>query len=212
MQRALRRFYDRLATPLPVWNRWVLGLAVIPLALSFSMPLWNIRMTAPQYPDGLSVDIYAHTIEGGNQGRDLNEINTLNHYIGMHKIDRGELTDLNWIPFAIGALMLLTLRVAVIGDGRAILDLAVLTAYFSLFSAARFAFRLYTYGHNLDPSAPIHMDPFTPAILGTKQIANFTASSYPRGATFLIGGFAIAVMLIAVLHLLRPPQRRAAPG
>ena len=211
MQPALRSFYHRLATPLPLWSRWVLGVAVIPLALSFTMPLWNIRMTAPQYPDGLSVDIYAHTIEGGNQGRDLNEINTLNHYIGMHKIDRGELSDLDWIPFAIGALVLLTLRVAVIGDGRAILDLAVLTGYFTLFSAARFAFRLYSYGHNLDPTAPIRMDPFTPAILGTKQIANFTASSYPRGASFLIGGFAAVVVGIAALHLLRASPRPA-PG
>jgi hypothetical protein len=207
MQPALRSFYHRLAAPLPLWSRWVLGVAVIPLALSFTMPLWNIRMTAPQYPDGLSVDIYAHTIEGGNQGRDLNEINTLNHYIGMHKIDRGELSDLDWIPFAIGALVLLTLRVAVIGDGRAILDLAVLTGYFTLFSAARFAFRLYSYGHNLDPTAPIRMDPFTPAILGTKQIANFTASSYPRGASFLIGGFAAVVVGIAALHLLRASPR-----
>ena len=88
---------------------------------------------------------------------------------------------------------------------RHLLDLAVLPIYFGAFSAARFVFQLYNYGHNLDPSAPIRMEGFTPAIFGTKQIANFTTSSYPRGATFLIGAFATTVALVALWHVLRPP-------
>jgi hypothetical protein len=211
MQDALRRFQSRLAAPLSPASRWLLALAVIPLAASFALPLWNIRMKAPQYPDGLELDIYAYTIEGGNQGRDLAEINTLNHYIGMRKIDRGELSDLDWIPFAMGALALLTLRAVVMGDGRAILDLAALTVYFSLFSAARFAFKLYSYGHNLDPTAPIRMEPFSPAILGSKDVANFTTWSYPRGATFLIGAFASTVVLLTLWHLLRRSRPLASP-
>jgi hypothetical protein len=197
----LSRFYTILAQPLAPWSRLLLLALVIPLVLSWLQPLWSIRMFAPQYPAGLQLDIYAYTVEGGNEGRDLPEINTLNHYIGMHKIDRGELTDLDWIPFALGALMLLTLRVAAIGDVRSLIDLAVLTFYFSLFSAGRFVFKLYSYGHNLDPHAPIHMDPFTPAILGAKQVANFTTWSYPRGGTYLIGFFAAAIVLLTVWHL-----------
>lgn len=107
--------------------------------------------------------------------------------------------------------MLLTLRVAAIGDVRSLVDLAVLTFYFSVFSAGRFAFKLYTYGHNLDPHAPIHMDPFTPAILGTKQIANFTISSYPRGGTYLVALFASAVVLLTLWHL-RSVVRPATPA
>jgi len=131
----------------------------------------------------------------------------------MHKIERGELTDLDWIPFAIGALALVTLRVAVIGDVRSLMDLAALTFYFSIFSAGRFAFKFYTYGHNLDPHAPIHMDPFTPAILGTKQIANFTTSSFPREDTYLIAVFASTVMLLTLWNLrsvVRPASRAVA--
>jgi hypothetical protein len=203
MRERIDRFYELLGRPIAFWSRWVLGLAVVPLALSLTQPLWNIRMLAPQYPKGLELDIYAHTIEGGNGGQDLVEINTLNHYIGMKKLEKVDFTDLEWIPFAIGGLALLALRAAAIGDVRALVDLAVLTVYFGLFSAARFAFMLYTYGHNLDPRAPIRMEPFTPAILGTKQIANFETASYPRGASYLIALFGAVVAGLTFWHLLR---------
>ena len=77
MKDSIDRFYRRLGLPIEFWSRWVLGLAILPLLASFAFPLWNIHMHAPQYPNGLQLDIYAHTIEGGNQGNDLNEINTL---------------------------------------------------------------------------------------------------------------------------------------
>jgi len=210
MRERIHRFQELLGRPIAFWSRWALGLAVVPLALSFTQPLWNIRMLAPQYPKGLELDIYAHTIEGGNGGQDLVEINTLNHYIGMKKLEKVDFTDLEWIPFAIGVLALLALRVAAIGDVRSLVDLAVLSVYFGLFSAARFAFMLYTYGHNLDPHAPIRMEPFTPAILGTKQIANFSTASYPRGASYLIGLFGLVVALLAAWHLLRALRRARA--
>lgn len=209
MLNTLDRFWNALPRPITPVARALLALAVIPLVLSFTQPLWNIQMFAPQYPKGLQLDIYAYTIKAGNDGTDLQEINTLNHYIGMRKLDRAEFTDLTWIPFAIGALALLTLRVAAIGDVRSLLDLAVLTLYFSAFSAARFIFQLYTYGHELDPTAPIKMEGFMPAIIGTKQIANFTTSSWPRGASFLIGLFAATVVVCAVWQVFRPSQEAA---
>jgi hypothetical protein len=213
MKDAIDRFYRRLGLPIQLWSRWMLGLAIIPLLASFAFPLWNIRMLAPQYPKGLELDIYAHTIVGGNQGNDLNEINTLNHYIGMRKLDRAHFADLDWMPFAIGALALLALRIAAIGDVRSLIDLSVLTLYFLGFSAARFAFQLYEYGHDLDPSAPIEMAPFMPPIFGTQQIANFTTASYPRGATFLLGLFAAIVCGLALWHAWRAARLPVrAPG
>ncbi len=110
----MERFYDFLSTPLLPRARIVLGLLIIPLALSFLFPLWQIRMSAPQYPEGLSIDIYAHKIIGGHDGVDLREINILNHYIGMKTINRADLSDLDWIPFTLGFLGILTSRCAVI--------------------------------------------------------------------------------------------------
>ncbi len=192
MQNRIDHFYRVMSRPIVFPSRWLLGLLVIPLALSFTAPLWTMRFEAPQYPKGLGFEIYSYTVEG-----DIQEINTLNHYIGMTHLDRASLSDLDWLPFALGALILLSLRVSAIGDLRSLVDLVVLFSYFSVFSMARFAYQLYVYGHNLNPKAPITVDPFTPAIFGTKQVANFTTHSYPAGGTFWIGLFAMG--LIGVL-------------
>jgi len=177
-----QRFEQSLGEPLLPRSRVVLALSVVALALTFTAPLWSMDFSAPQYPQGLSLSIFAHTVTG-----DLQEINTLNHYIGMHRIDRAELSDLDWIPFGIGMLAILCLRVAAIGDLRSLVDLSVLFLYFSAFSGARFVYKLYVFGHDLDPKAPFEVDPFTPAILGTKQIANFTTTSLPAlGSLWLV--------------------------
>jgi hypothetical protein len=158
-------------------------------------------MKAPQYPKGLSLDIYAHKIESGHEGRDLAEINTLNHYIGMKKIDRAELSDLDWIPFALAALVLLTLRCAVIGNVRALVDLFVTASFVALFSMGRFVYKLYVFGHNLDPKAPIDVKPFTPAIFGDKQIANFHTEAWPQLGSVYIGLFLTGLAAVMVWHL-----------
>lgn len=192
-----------LREPLVPRSRIVLAALVVVLGLSLSAPLWSMDFRAPQYPAGLHLSIYAHTVTG-----DINEINTLNHYIGMARIDRAALSDLDWIPFALGALSLLCLRVAAVGDLRSLVDLFVLFSYFSVFSFARFAYRLHVFGHELDPRAPFTVEPFTPAILGTKQIANFTTTSLPAAGTGTMGVFAIglvAVLAWNLVELARPP-------
>lgn len=197
----LDRFYGFLDRPLALWSRGVLLVLVIPLALAFTQPLWRISMEAPQYPKGLWLEIYAHKVDAGNNGQHLDEINNLNHYIGMHKIDRAALTDLDWIPFALGALVLLTLRVAAIGNVRMLLDLLVLAGYITGFAGARFVYRMWVFGHQLDPKAPVHVDPFMPTLFGTKQIANFTTHSFPQIGTVLVGAFLGGLLLVMAWHL-----------
>lgn len=198
----LSYFYAFLDRPLFGWARVALLVLVIPLAFAFSQPLWKISLRATQYPNGLWMEIYTHKVEGGNGGQHIKEINTLNHYIGMHKIDRAELSDLDWIPFAVGLLIVLALRCAVIGNIRALVDLAVLTGYVTVFAFGRFIYKLYVFGHNLDPSAPLRVKPFTPAIFGTKQIANFTTTSMPQLGSLLVGIFATGVLGLLAWHLI----------
>ncbi|MBS1118285.1 MAG: hypothetical protein H6Q90_513 [Deltaproteobacteria bacterium] len=202
MQLALSKFYSFLDRPLFLWSRLILLVITVPLILAFTQPLWKISMTAPQYPNGLYMEIYGHKIEGGNHGNDIKEINTLNHYIGMHKIDRAELSDLDWIPFALGLLIVLTLRCAAIGNVRALVDLAVIGGYISLFAFGKFVYKLYVFGHNLDPDAPFKLEPFTPAIFGTKQIANFSTESYPQLGSIYLGIFFTGVLGVLGWHLI----------
>jgi hypothetical protein len=205
MQGSDGRFHALMTEPLVPWTRLLLLGLVIPLALSFTQPLWNIHLVAPQSSQSLDLDIYAHTIEG-----DIGEINTLNFSIGMARIDRRAFSDLDWIPFAMGALILLTLRVAAVGDVRSLIDLTVLLFYFSVFSMSRFYYTLYGFGHNLAPNATVEVEPFTPAMFGTQQIADITTSSYPQSATWLIGVFALGVVFLTVWHVVRGLRVRTA--
>lgn len=201
MKIMLNEFYAFLARPMKNQARVVLALLVVPLVMAFSQPLWQISMTAPQYLEGLYMDIYAYKLEGGNDGQHITEINTLNHYIGMRKLDAAAAADLDWIPFALGALVLLALRAAAIGTIRDLLDLVVVTGYVSVFAFGRFVYRLWVFGHDLDPHAPVKVKPFMPVILGHKTVANFETYSYPQAGSFLLGTFALGVVVLAVWHL-----------
>ncbi len=195
------RFEDFLGTPIQFRSRILLALLVIPLVLSFTQPLWRIAMEAPQYPAGLYMDVYAYKLGAGHGGHDIDEINELNHYIGMQKIEQSSFADLNWIPFALGFIVILTLRAAVIGNVRTLIDLSVLTAYVTAFAFARFVYQLYVFGHDLDPHAPVNIAPFMPVVLGTKQVANFTTHSLPRSGSGLMGVFALGLFVITAWHL-----------
>src|SRR5262249_36972594 len=155
--------------------------------LGLMLPLWRIKMEAPQYPHGLEVDIYAYTIQGGHDGNDLREINILNHYIGMKRIERAELTDLDWLPFGFGLLGVLLLRLAAVGTVRRLMVLSVLAASFPGFPLGLFAYKLYSSGHTLSPEPPVKRDPFMPGLLGTKHLENFTTPPGPAVGTYLIG-------------------------
>jgi hypothetical protein len=195
------RFQQFLNEPIKFGARIVLAALVIPLALSFSQPLWRIRLHAPQYPSGLQMDIYAHTLTGGHDGHDIEEINELNHYIGMHRIDRAAFQDLDWLPFAIGLMALLTLRTAAIGNVRTLIDLLVLIGYVSAFAFVRFVYKLYVFGHDLDPHAALKIKPFMPVVVGTKQIANFTTESMPNFGSLFMGIFVTGVLAVTIWHL-----------
>ncbi len=206
----LTKFYEFLSQPMMPRARIVLALMVIPLGLAFSAPLWRISMVAPQYPQGLAMDVYAYKLAGGNEGQDIKEINVLNHYIGMRKIDATSFADLDWIPFALGAIALVCLRCAALGTVRDLIDLLVVTGYVSVFAFGRFVYRLWVFGHDLDPHAPVKVKPFMPVVLGHATVANFETYSYPQLGSWLMLAFVCGVAAIAVWHLAIGRQRAKA--
>lgn len=167
----------------------VVALALIP---ALFLPVWEITLHAPQYPDGLTVEIFAHTVTG-----DLQEVNTLNHYIGMKEISPDEFPEFNFIPFfllrflafALLAFVVARMPVAAIGW----IDFAIFGAVM-LFDFHNW---LYEYGNNLSPDAPIDLEPFTPNLLGATEVGNFSVTSYPSAAALLMfaAGMAGPVLL-----------------
>ncbi|MDT7907850.1 MAG: hypothetical protein RRA63_07385 [Candidatus Calescibacterium sp.] len=49
---------------------------------SYFFPYWKFTLVAPQYPQGLRVQVYLSKLKG-----DVSELDILNHYIGMKKME-----------------------------------------------------------------------------------------------------------------------------
>jgi hypothetical protein len=71
----------------------VAALVLLPVFFLPVLPVWTMKLWAPQYPEGLQLTIYAHTIQG-----DLDKINTLNHYVGMHAITPNDFDEFRYMP------------------------------------------------------------------------------------------------------------------
>jgi len=170
-------------------------------AASLALPLWGVRMTAPQYPDEpLVLHVDRHGIGG-----DVQEVETLQQYIGVRFPQR--MPELAWLPVPVLTLTALLLAGAVAGRGPAARALRATTiGLFVLFLAAAAGLvqkRLYDVGHDRDPNAPIKaVKTFTPPLVGPTKVGNFTVWSFPH-----VGG----VALVAALVLAGVGVRRGAP-
>lgn len=182
---------------------WILASTAC-IAASFLFPLYHIHLEAPQYREGLDLWIYSYKIEAGNEGQDLNEINILNHYIGMQEVHEANFMEMKLIPFALGVFIILGMRAVVFGTVRNLIDHMMVYVYFCMFAFGVFMFRMYSYGHDLDPKAPLNPDPFWPSLFGTKQIANMTQTSLPHIASYLLIA-AFLCLLMAIFHSRREP-------
>ena len=192
----LQREFRFLHKPLNFWSRLCLVAAAATIVLSLFYPLWKMHLVAPQYSTGLDLYIFPYKIEGGGfHGQHLVEINNLNHYIGMKSIEEADFLEMRWMPFVFGLIILMTLRAVVFGEMSNAVDLFAVYSYFGTFSIGSFWYRLYQYGHNLDPHAPMHIKPFTPRLIGVEQIANFREASYPMVGAYLL---CVSVLLIVL--------------
>jgi hypothetical protein len=184
--------------------RVLLLLAVLLLVPTYLLPLWRMTMFAPQYPQGLRLDIYSYKLDGGNKGQDLKEINLLNHYIGMRDLDTADFTEFKWIPFVVGGLGLLFLRAAAHGKMAHLVDVVVLFGYFSLYSLWSFGYKMWSYGHNLDPTAAVRVDPFMPPLFGHRTLANFEVYSFPAPGSYALAVVAVVLLAAVILAWRRP--------
>jgi copper chaperone NosL len=168
--------------------------AILLIGLYF-LPIWKVELQAPQYPEGLGMYIGISDIHGFGEF-DLDKINNLNHYIGMQEIDPASIPELRFLPWVLGALVALGLIVATLGRRRLLhvwLAVLVLAAVAGLADFYRWG---HDYGHNLADTAIIKVPgmAYQPPVIGTKQLLNFTAASWPASGGLLAGmAFLVAV-------------------
>ncbi|TYL36463.1 hypothetical protein CV102_21800 [Natronococcus pandeyae] len=184
------------------------------LLVAIALPMWRITLEAPQYPDGLFVELYAYPrLEG-----DVAETQGLNRYVGFYYPDPVYL-DPNYdvhpkaieVPeWSIGPLAFVAVAAAGVFVALAptvrklklgltcqlVGTMAVFVTMFALIQ-----YRLYQAGHALDPDAPMRgIDGFTPPLLGTYEIANISGLAW-----FGPGGYLalVAITLLVAAYAFR---------
>ena len=181
------------------------------------LPLWEVRLIAPQYPEGLGLRIHVNTVVG-IKPNDLQSINGLNHYIGMKAILPDAIPELRWMPWIVVGLMVGGIAAAWRGSRRGIVAWLAVFALIAGIGRGDFHRWEYDYGHNLDVENAIIVVPgmnYEPPLLGSKQLLNFTATSLPStGAIALGAGFLLATGALLTNRRRRPAVRatHAMPG
>lgn len=175
-----------------------IGMAVAALLLVglYFFPIWSISLEAPQYPEGIGLNIYINNIEG-KEPQDLQNINGLNHYIGMKEIKPDSIPELKYMPPIIAFLIASGLVIAFWGNRKWILGWLILFTLLAIVGLIDFYLWEYDYGHNLNPNAAIKVPGMTyqPPLIGSKALLNFNAISLPHIGFF----FALASMGLAGL-------------
>jgi copper chaperone NosL len=175
-------------------SRLIIAISALLMVSAYFVPLWQILMWAPQYPEGLEMKIWINTLSG-----DVKIISALNHYIGMKHIEVGMFPEFTYMIYIVGVLVAFGLLTAFVNKRLFLWVYVVLIL--STGAAALIDFYLwgYDYGHNLDPTAPIVVPgmSYQPPLIGTKQLLNFTAFSGPDigGWIFMTAGMFVVGVL-----------------
>lgn len=200
---------------MPRITRWIVGLAALAVLGVFVFPLWRVTLEAPQYPEGIGMLIHVNGVTGVKE-HDLENINGLNHYIGMSRIEPDAIPELRYMPWIAAAIVLTGLLVAWRGSralyiGWALTVLATLAA--GVYDFWRWE---YDYGHNLNPDAAIRIPgmAYQPPLFGSTQILNFVANSYPDtgGWMLIAAGVTIGLVLLYLLFGRRTPSPTGVPA
>ncbi len=124
----------------------------------------------------------------GYKEHDLQNINGLNHYIGMKAITPDSIPELKIMPYVIGFLILLGITSALIGKKLLIRIWIILFLLLGAAGLVDYYLWGYDYGHDLDPTAPIKVPGMTyqPPLIGSKQLLNINAVSLPDVGTYIM--------------------------
>jgi hypothetical protein len=173
-------------------------LAAASLLMLFVLPMWRITLIAPQYPTGVTMYIWINKITGSEPGT-LQNINILNHYVGMKFIEPDAIPEFKYFPIVVIAMSAIGMALAFTGKWKwwlVWLGLGLVGCALGLYD---FYLWEYDYGHNLSPDAPIKIPgmAYQPPLIGNKMLLNFLAKSWPHtggafvGLAFVLGGIAV---------------------
>ncbi len=166
------------------------------MIIVFYVPFWEILMWAPQYPEGLAMQIWINNITG-----DVDIINGLNHYIGMKHIKVEMFPEFKIMPYILAAIIAFGVLSAIIGRKIMLWFFFIVLISAGIAGLVDFYLWGYDYGHNLDPTAAIKVPDmaYQPPLIGSKNLLNFLAYSGPHTGGWIMvasGGLVIIALVI----------------
>lgn len=164
-------------------SRIIVAIASLALTATYFLPVWFIFLVAPQYPEGLTMNIWLNKLTG-----QVDIINGLNHYIGMRHISVEMFPEFKFLVYIVAFFILFGIVVAITGKRKLLFAYLILTVLGGMAAIVDFYQWGYAYGHNLDPKAPIQVPGlyYQPPVIGHKTLLNFDAYSYPD-----VGGWVV---------------------
>ena len=176
-------------------SRLAIAVSALLLVSAYFVPLWQILMWAPQYPEGLAMKIWINNITG-----DVKIISALNHYIGMRHIEVSMFPEFTYMIYIVGFVIASGLAASIVNRRFMLVTYVLIIIGCAIAALVDFYLWGYDYGHNLDPKAAIIVPgmAYQPPLIGTKQLLNFTAFSGPDigGWIFIVAGL-LAVATLA---------------
>lgn len=163
------------------------------------LPWWAMKFYAPQYPQGLNIIVYPYKLSG-----EIDIVNSLNHYIGMARFSEESFPELQFLPWIIGGMavfILITAFVRKMSLLYGVISLFIIGGMLGLYSIR---YWLVKFGTELDPRAPITIDPFVPPIIGKNTIANFETISY-----FSYGSVVVGIVFALLLYVVWRERKKA---
>jgi|APTNR8051073442_1049403.scaffolds.fasta_scaffold00555_29 copper chaperone NosL len=167
------------------------------LIVLYVVPIWRIDLSAPQYPEGLYMNIHIDKLSG-----DVEKISNLNHYIGMSPISEGMFPEFGYLIYLLGGIIGVGIFTFILKKPWLLylyVALLLLGGVAALIDMYKWG---YDYGHNLDPHSAIQIPGMTyqPPLIGYKQLLNFGAWSLPdTGGWLSLVSFLLAILAVIFL-------------
>lgn len=157
---------------------------------SIMLPFWVLSFNAPIFGQKwLSITVYGYGMVEGP----LDQINIANHYVGLSEINPNEMLELKLLPFLFIILTaLIILNIFKKLSFKLMMYIYILSLVFMI---VYFQFWLYKFGHQINSNAPIPIEPFTPYVMGSYSVANFSAVAY-----FHAGFWLLMLVLVLVFY------------
>ena len=205
--------------------RILVAAGLVLMGAAFFSPMWWVSLKAPNYPehtfpDGVRIHLHWTGVENGCKPREsdevqedegldcVHEMNTINHYIGMHPIEQGAQVEFAAAPYLFAAFTVFLLAL-LFYSGPLWWLLAVPAILAPVAFLADFVGWLWWFGHNLHEWAAFTVKPFMPTVFGEGKVAQFTTYAYPHL------GFALSIassLCVGLAVLVRRKQLRDAPS